>query len=1169
MWSLRGTAEEPVSRVQVVRAGKAATALVEVKAERGKGTASAFCIHPAGWFVTSAHVAVGDLNLILNPSLRDEKSFKARVARRDEKADLALLKVEGAKDLPCLALGSDEGLVELTELVGFGYPLSTVTGREISVVVGKITALRHKEGHLEKIQLDGAFTRGSSGGPVLDGGGKVVGVVNSGIATTGMNFAIPVSAVARFLARPDVQFDPPKLKSGDVHKPVTFEARVAPLMPSPARLSVELVLKAGKGTERKLPMELNGDRYRVAAVPVPPPSGPWTLRLSARFENARLEAPAADRSFTVGGREVKLGVVRSIVLGSPAQVVLRDGVTISGALAGLEAVSTRLSGQTMSVDLSSAKEVSVSTVGESDKVQYTLIVRQGDREIYRQSQELRTEPIVAARMRIPAVNPLSTPVGVAFGPDGNLYVNSHGNKVLRYNGTTGAVKALFVGQGSGGLAGADEMVFGPDGHLYVSSGGTGSVLRYDGSTGAFLGAFVTSGSGGLNAPRGLAFGPDGNLYVAVIDAARILKYDGQTGTSLGTFASGNGLNYCVDLTFGPDGNLYVSDRGQGILEFDGKTGAFIRIFARGGGATGLTWPHGLAFGPDGNLYVAGESSNNVVRFNGQTGDFLDVFVTAGSGGLIGPVGLTFKDGYLFVAGHGNGQVLRYKGTTGAFVDVFTKNSSGVALANSQSLSGAESVKLVEIARFQGHGGKAECAAVSSDGRRVLSGSWDDRSMILWDRETGRIIRRFSQQGGAKFSVAISPDGRRALSGSEDAVLRLWDLESGDVIREFRGHTGWIFSTTFSPDGRLAYSASGGTYNGHGGWQELPDSAIRVWDVETGREVRRLEGHRGLVWSVAVSPDGRRVLSGGDDSTPILWDAETGDEIRRFHTNRVGSVAFLPDGRRAVSGGQETIYLLDLETGQEIHCFRGHTDGINGLAVSPDGHWLLSSSWGGRELLLWDLDARKQIHRLDYANANPTRGCFAPDGLHAAWTGSDGVVRLYELKPDESGTSDSGSRAYLCDMKETESIVGVGVLGKNGDLGYDPGVSVGNPVGGDRRVLVGGIHASKGLSMHSTTPATAPGYSFARYHLDGRYTSFHAVAAANDSVRVALRGMVDTPMIFSVLGDGRELWRSRPLQRPGESEPCNVDVTGVRQLEVRVTHRDGGAAHAVWVDPYVE
>jgi len=170
--------------------------------------------------------------------------------------------------------------------------------------------------------------------------------------------------------------------------------------------------------------------------------------------------------------------------------------------------------------------------------------------------------------------------------------------------------------------------------------------------------------------------------------------------------------------------------------------------------------------------------------------------------------------------------------------------------------------------------------------------------------------------------------------------------------------------------------------------------------------------------------------------------------------------------------------------------------------------------------------------------------------------------MYELQPVESGTSDSGSPVYLCDLQETQSSVGAGMLGKNGDLGYDPGG------GAARLIIVKGVLAKKGLSMH----ATARGYSFARYQLDGKYSSLRSAVAVNDSVRVAHYpggGMAETPLTFSVLGDGRELWKSRPLQGPGESEPCTVDVTGVRRLELRVYCDLGGAAHAVWVDPYVQ
>jgi Tol biopolymer transport system component len=138
--------------------------------------------------------------------------------------------------------------------------------------------------------------------------------------------------------------------------------------------------------------------------------------------------------------------------------------------------------------------------------------------------------------------------------------------------------------------------------------------------------------------------------------------------------------------------------------------------------------------------------------------------------------------------------------------------------------------LVEEAPIRGQDGAILSAAVSPDGRRVLSGT-QEKAMILWDRETGRPNRRFKPHNDRVMTVAISPDGRRALSGSADKMVRLWDLEKEDPIHEFTGLSEWVFSVAFSPDGKLIYASSGG--HDDGGWRDGKDSAIRVWDVESG------------------------------------------------------------------------------------------------------------------------------------------------------------------------------------------------------------------------------------------------------------------------------------------------------------------------------------------------
>jgi len=263
------------------------------------------------------------------------------------------------------------------------------------------------------------------------------------------------------------------------------------------------------------------------------------------------------------------------------------------------------------------------------------------------------------------------PHGLVFGPDGNLYVTCHYEDipdfgvVLRYDGRSGEPlpgpfgapgTAEFVHDDSGMLIRPLGLTFGPDGNLYVCSGGDGNipspgdadrVLRYDGQTGAFMDEFVITSSGGLDGPYDAIFGPDGHLYVTSIHTDQVLRYDGTTGDFIDVFASGDPLgvpmNEPIELRFGPDGNLYVTSwMSQNVARFDGQTGDPIDNFVPGGIGGSLSRPTGLRFGPDdGNLYVASHGTDRVTRYDVQTGALIDAFVTAGSGGLVAPVGLAF------------------------------------------------------------------------------------------------------------------------------------------------------------------------------------------------------------------------------------------------------------------------------------------------------------------------------------------------------------------------------------------------------------------------------------------------------------------------------------------------------------------------------------------------
>src|SRR5205814_1283897 len=94
-------------------------------------------------------------------------------------------------------------------------------------------------------------------------------------------------------------------------------------------------------------------------------------------------------------------------------------------------------------------------------------------------------------------------------------------------------------------------------------------------------------------------------------------------------------------------------------------------------------------------------------------------------------------------------------------------------------------------------------------------------------------------------------------------FRLWDVASGREIRRFQGHQGCVRTVAFSPDGRRALSGSIDTLGTN-------DNTVRLWDVGTGAQIHRFEGHAGWVWSVGYSPDGRYAISGGGDNIVRIW-----------------------------------------------------------------------------------------------------------------------------------------------------------------------------------------------------------------------------------------------------------------------------------------------------------
>jgi len=139
--------------------------------------------------------------------------------------------------------------------------------------------------------------------------------------------------------------------------------------------------------------------------------------------------------------------------------------------------------------------------------------------------------------------------------------------------------------------------------------------------------------------------------------------------------------------------------------------------------------------------------------------------------------------------------------------------------------------------------------------------------------------------------------------------------------------------------------------------------VKIWDSATGKEQFSLRGHALEVTSVAFSPDGKRLASGGNDNMAKIWDI-AGKELfaLKGHVGWVSSVAFSPDGQRlATASTDETVKIWDTATGNELFSLKGHAGRVSCVVFSPDGHRLASANSDG-SIHLWETNVSTEIQR---------------------------------------------------------------------------------------------------------------------------------------------------------------------------------------------------------------
>ena len=279
----------------------------------------------------------------------------------------------------------------------------------------------------------------------------------------------------------------------------------------------------------------------------------------------------------------------------------------------------------------------------------------------------------------------------------------------------------------------------------------------------------------------------------------------------------------------------------------------------------------------------------------------------------------------------------------------------------------------------GHSRGISSAVYSPDGKYIVSGGVDDSVAILWEVATGREIRRFIGHQGSIKSVAFSPDSLFVLTGGgiideyvegdvkKDFTSRLWDIKTGAEIKRFEGHTETINSVSFSPDGQYVLTAS-------------DDKTARLWEVKTQKEIRKLDFDM-LVLSFTVAPSGHYITISNNKAT--VWDKSSWQEIGNLQAPNLSSVTFSPDGRYWLSSPSEPktdnelmseqlnwqIIQWDASTGKRIRDFKGFGPAV----FSPDSRLIISAGGGaeGRGAQIWDSNTGAKLNYLSgFLTRNP-------------------------------------------------------------------------------------------------------------------------------------------------------------------------------------------------------